>query len=203
MLTRVHVHVQATPLASCTCVGGGGQPFDNPVRCDKLGETKPGVYMLGSHCLKRRHVGYAYCSVLKVSPDRGSVVWRAGSPHKSAQVGNNTSPVSARTFNCATYSFFGSADSRNEHSIESPHSTDAWSAKAAGKEPTPVDKSEAGSDSAPDGSANASERTPSVKQESDVEEPARSHAQTGTDEDLGVPTDEEILMSHLNLGPGF
>ena len=22
-------------------------------------------------------------------------------------------------------------------------------------------------------------------------------------EDLGVPTDEEILMSHLNLGPGF
>ncbi len=68
-----------------------------------------------------------------------------------------------------------------------------------------VAKSEAGSDSLPDDSANASEHTASVKQESDVDEAtfAPTHGQTGLDEDLGVPTDEEILMSHLNLGPGF
>lgn len=51
-----------------------------------------------------------------------------------------------------------------------------------------------------------SEQAVSVKQESDIGEetvPASSHGQTGVDEDLGVPTDEEILMSHLNLGPGF
>lgn len=60
-----------------------------------------------------------------------------------------------------------------------------------------MDKSEAASDSALSGS--------SVKQESDVDDtaPAQPLRQTGVDEDLGVPTDEEILMSHLNLGPGF
>jgi len=64
-----------------------------------------------------------------------------------------------------------------------------------------VDKSEHGSDSA----RSASERAASTKQESDVDEAASAplHGHTGLDEDLGVPTDEEILMSHLNLGPGF
>lgn len=133
------------------------------------------------------------------------------SPPKPIQVVNNTtSPNSARTFNCASYSFFGSADSRNEHSIESPHSIDA--AKHIHKEigpakepPAAADKSEGeGSDSAPDGSA--SDRTASVKQDFDsgVEAGfAPMQGQTGSDEDHGVPTDEEILMSHLNLGPGF
>lgn len=122
-----------------------------------------------------------------------------GSPRKPVQVTDNASPTSARTFNCATYSFFGSADSRNEHSIESPHSGDPWGTKdgSVARDGTAMDKSEAASDSALSGS--------SVKQESDVDEtaPAQPLRQTGVDEDLGVPTDEEILMSHLNLGPGF
>ncbi|DBA81492.1 TPA: hypothetical protein ACH3X1_007271 [Trebouxia sp. C0004] len=126
----------------------------------------------------------------------------AGSPRKSIQVANNTSPSSG-PFTCASYSFFGSADSRNEHSIESPHSSDAWATKdgIAAKDGRAVDKSEHGSDSA----RSASERGASTKQGSDVDEAASapSHGQTGLDEDLGVPTDEEILMSHLNLGPGF
>ncbi|KAL0044174.1 hypothetical protein WJX82_002610 [Trebouxia sp. C0006] len=136
------------------------------------------------------------------NPSVTSHASKQGSPRKSTQVANNTS-TSSGPFTCASYSFFGSADSRNEHSIESPHSNDAWASKdgAAAKDGRAVDKSEHGSDSA----RSASERAASTKQESDVDEAASapSHGQTGLDEDLGVPTDEEILMSHLNLGPGF
>ena len=77
-------------------------------------------------------------------------------------------------------------------------------AAAAAAAAVAADKNEVGSDSAPDGSA--SEHTASVKQESDGGDEgsfAPTQGQTGVDEDLGVPTDEEILMSHLNLGPGF
>ncbi|DBA90991.1 TPA: hypothetical protein ACH3X2_004198 [Trebouxia sp. C0005] len=136
------------------------------------------------------------------NPSVTSHASKQGSPRKAIQVANNTSPSSG-PFTCASYSFFGSADSRNEHSIESPHSSDAWATKdgTAVKDGRVVDKSEHGSDSA----RSASERAASTKQESDVDEAASapSHGQTGLDEDLGVPTDEEILMSHLNLGPGF
>lgn len=136
------------------------------------------------------------------NPSVTSHASKQGSPRKSTQVASNTSPSSA-PFTCASYSFFGSADSRNEHSIESPHSSDVWATKdgVAAKDGRAVDKSEHGSDSA----CSASERVASTKQGSDVDEAASapSHGQTGLDEDLGVPTDEEILMSHLNLGPGF
>ena len=131
-----------------------------------------------------------------------------GSPRRNGPFPNNTSPISARTFNCASYSFFGSADSRNDHSIESPHSADAsWTAKTAGAKDV-QDKSEAGSDSAPDGSTYASETALTAKQgsESAGEEAGvstSSQGQATADEDHGVPTDEEILMSYLNLGPGF
>lgn len=134
----------------------------------------------------------------------------AGSPRKPAPFTNNTSPTSARTFNCATYSFFGSADGRNEHSIESPHSADAaWASKdARAKDVALMEKSEAGSDVAPEGSAHASERAAPAKNSSDsIADDARvsvsSQGQGNVDEDHGVPTDEEILISHLNLGPGF
>lgn len=128
-----------------------------------------------------------------------------GSPNRNIPgVPNNTSPTSARTFNCASYSFFGSADSRNDHSIESPHSAEA---KASGAKDA-LDKSEAGSDSAPDGSVHASDHALTAKQgsESAGEEAgvsASSQGQAPADEEHCVPTDEEILMSYLNLGPGF
>ncbi|KAL0019592.1 hypothetical protein WJX79_004558 [Trebouxia sp. C0005] len=100
------------------------------------------------------------------NPSVTSHASKQGSPRKAIQVANNTSPSSG-PFTCASYSFFGSADSRNEHSIESPHSSDAWATK--------------------DGTAVKDGRVVDKR----------------LDEDLGVPTDEEILMSHLNLGPGF
>ncbi|KAL3142544.1 hypothetical protein ABBQ38_002866 [Trebouxia sp. C0009 RCD-2024] len=130
---------------------------------------------------------------------------KQGSPNRNIPgVPNNTSPTSARTFNCASYSFFGSADSRNDHSIESPHSAEA---KASGAKDA-LDKSEAGSDSAPDGSVHASDHALTAKQgsESAGEEAgvsASSQGQAPADEEHCVPTDEEILMSYLNLGPGF
>ena len=57
----------------------------------------------------------------------------------------------------------------------------------------------------------ASHSEGSTKQESPVDHdlPAAFEKEKGAGghdvggEDLGVPTDEEILMSHLNLGPGF
>lgn len=134
---------------------------------------------------------------------------RTGSPHRNVPgVPNNTSPTSARTFNCASYSFFGSADSRNDHSIESPRSADASSAAKTSGAKDALDKSEAGSDSAPDGSAHASDHAPTAKQESESagEEGGALNSpqgQANVDEDHSVPTDEEILMSYLNLGPGF
>ena len=80
----------------------------------------------------------------------------AGSPRKSAQFASNTSPTSARTFNCASYSFFGSADSRNEVTLESPHSTDAaWPSKVAvaRTKPAPpagLESSDSGPDTVPE-----------------------------------------------------
>ena len=131
----------------------------------------------------------------------------AGSPRKSVPFPNNTSPTSARTFNCASYSFFGSADSRNDHSIESPHSADAsWAGKKVGSKDA-LEKSEAGSESAAEGSAHASDHAPTVKGSRSAGDEAgvatASQGQVTPDEDHGVPTDEEILMSYLNLGPGF
>ena len=131
----------------------------------------------------------------------------AGSPRKSVPFVSNASPTSARTFNCASYSFFGSADSRNDHSIESPHSVDAsWAAKNSGTKDA-QEKSEAGSEPAPEGSAHASEHAPTVKGSESAGDEAgvsiSSQGQVTADEDHGVPTDEEILMSYLNLGPGF
>ena len=69
-------------------------------------------------------------------------------------------------------------------------------------------KGETGSDSAPDGSAHASEHGAPIKQGSDsagdeAKNSTSSQGQGNLDEDHGVPTDEEILISHLNLGPGF
>ena len=141
-----------------------------------------------------------------MKPSSG-LVTHAGSPRKSVPFVNNTSPTSVRTFNCASYSFFGSADSRNDHSIESPHSADAgWAAKNAGIKDT-QDKSEAGSESAPEGSAHASDHAPTFKGSETAGDEAgvstSSQGQVTADEDHGVPTDEEILMSYLNLGPGF
>lgn len=74
----------------------------------------------------------------------------AGSPRKSTQFVSNTSPTSARTFNCATYSFFGSADSRNEVSLESPHSADAAWPKAAVTKNKVAPSGLEGSDSGPE-----------------------------------------------------
>ena len=134
----------------------------------------------------------------------------AGSPRKpAAALPNNASPTSARTFNCASYSFFGSADSRNEHSIESPHSADAhWGPKDPGAKDAPLEKSETGSDSPPDGIVHISEHAlPANKGFDLVGDTAKAAASSvghgNAEEDHGVPTDEEILMSHLNLGPGF
>ena len=80
----------------------------------------------------------------------------AGSPRKSAQFVSNTSPTSARTFNCASYSFFGNADSRNEVTLESPHSADAaWPSKVAvaktkSAPPTGLESSDSGPDTTPE-----------------------------------------------------
>lgn len=75
----------------------------------------------------------------------------AGSPRKVGPLGSNTSPTSANNFNCASYSFFGSADSRNEVTLESPHSADAaWASKSAVTAKKSASSRQESSDSGPD-----------------------------------------------------
>lgn len=156
----------------------------------------------------------------KAHSNRTKGSWKyAGSPRKPAQLpANNNSPTSARTFNCASYSFFGSADSHNEVSLESPHSADAaWgAAKHSGGKNGKASLSLEGSNSNPESNgldSAASHSEGNTKQESPAKYGLPGHGKFGEvkasggqemgGEDLGVPTDEEILMSHLNLGPGF